>query len=219
MEPLPRSYASTRRSVHALAEHVLCVVRYRAAGRIGLMPVHDGIVTSFDGPVVGLRGVELIDGDRRAPVSTVRAAAQFFGIEPGAPPLWAPVTSLHHDAPLAIDVDGVASLAQWFGVGRTALAAVYPGCTQTLWPEHFDLAVTTAEGHIFGVSPGDANHAKPYLYVVPAGGPVPDGDDHFWSESFGAALGYDRVDSVITAVAFFTLAANRLAASLTEVSS
>ena len=79
------------------------------------------------------------------------------------------------------------------------------------------MAVTTAEGHIFGVSPGDAAHATPYLYVVPAGGPVPDGDARFWAEPFGAALGYDRVDSVITAVAFFTLAANRLTESLLEV--
>jgi hypothetical protein len=220
MEPLPRSYDATRRSVHALAEHVLCASRYAASGRIGLMPVDDGIVTpEFKGRIVGLRGVELIDsrGDRRAPVSTLRAAARFCGVEPGAPPLWEPVTSCELDAPLPIDADGVAALTQWFAVGRSALASVYPGSPLTLWPEHFDLAITSAEGHIFGVSPGDATHTTPYLYVVPAGGPVPDGDDRFWSEPFGASLRYDRVDFAITAVAFFTLAANRLAASLTEV--
>ena len=77
MDPLPTSFASTRVAVHTLAEHVLCAVRYAAVGRIGLSPVGDGIATPpFDGRVVGLRGVELVDtsrhGDRRSTLSTLR---------------------------------------------------------------------------------------------------------------------------------------------------
>jgi len=49
---LPDSFVTTRLAVHALAEHVLCAVRYAAVERIGLAPVPDGIATPpFDGGV------------------------------------------------------------------------------------------------------------------------------------------------------------------------
>src|SRR6266508_1657424 len=98
MQPLPSSFAPTRVAVHTLAEHVLCAARYAAVGRIGLTPVGDGVATPpFDGRVVGLRGVELVDagagGERRFPVTTLRSAGEFFGVVPGVPPLWTPSTN------------------------------------------------------------------------------------------------------------------------------
>jgi hypothetical protein len=217
MNPLPPTFAATRRSAHALAEQVLCAVRYAAVGRIGLDAVDDGIVTpAFGGRVVGLRGVELVDGGRRTAPSTLRDAADFFGVAPGAPPLWKPSTDVDIDEPLAISADGVAALAQWFALSRSARAAVAPDANPTLWPEHFDLAITTANGHIFGSSPGDSTHPAPYLYVVPAERPVPDGDIRFWAEPFGASLGYDSVAGVGDAVTFFAAAADRLAAAHAE---
>jgi hypothetical protein len=218
IELLPPSFAATRRDVHALAEHVLCAVRYAAVGRIGLDAADDGVITpEFAGRVVGLRGTELVDGSRCAPVSTLRDAADFFGVVPGPPPLWEPSTDVDLDEPLTIAADGVAALARWFALGRAALAAIEPDAVPTLWPEHFDLAVTTASGHIFGASPGDATHPAPYLYVVPAAGPIPDGDADFWAEPFGASLGYDRVAGLADAATFFVAAAGRLAANRTEV--
>jgi len=192
-------------------------VRYAAVRRIGLVAVDDGIVTpDFDGRVVGLRGVELVDGSRVAPVSTLRAAAEFFGVEPGVPPLWESSTLVDLDEPLLITADGSTAMAHWFALGRAALAAIEPDTVPTLWPEHFDLAITTTAGHIFGASPGDASHPAPYLYVVPANGPVPDGDARFWAEPFGASLGYATVAGLDDAVTFFTAAADRLATAHTE---
>ena len=103
MDRLPTSFASTRVGVHTLAEHVLCAVRYAAVGRIGLTPVRDGIDTPpFDGRVVGLRLRELVDGgtggERRSPITTIRAAGEFLGVTPGVPPLWTPTTNSNPSA-------------------------------------------------------------------------------------------------------------------------
>jgi hypothetical protein len=209
--------------VHTLAEHVLCAARYEAVGRIGLTPVGDGIATPpFGGRVVGLRGVELVDrgthGDRRSAVTTLRSAGAFFGVAPGAPPLWTPTTNDDPDAVLDVEASAVAALAAWFALVSTALAAVHPSASQTLWPEHFDLAVTVA-GATYGGSPGDATHSEPYLYVTPPGEPVRDGDRQFWNEPFGASLPYDRITGAADAVDFFTEAMARVAATPTEVGS
>ncbi len=88
MQLLSPSFVQTRQATHALAEHVLCAVRYAAVGRIGLSPASDGIVTpAFDDRVVGLRGLELVDsgpgGERRIPVTTLRDAGRFFGVVAG----------------------------------------------------------------------------------------------------------------------------------------
>jgi hypothetical protein len=223
MDPLPTSFASTRVAVHTLAEHVLCAVRYAAVGRIGLSPVGDGIATPpFDGRVVGLRGVELVDtsrhGDRRSTLSTLRSAGAFFGVVPGAPPLWTPSTNGDPDATLDVEVSAVAALAAWFALVSTALATVHRSASQTLWPEHFDLAVTVA-GATYGGSPGDATHSEPYLYITPPGDPVPDGDRQFWNEPFVASLSYDRITGAADAVGFLTEAMARMAAIPTEVGS
>ena len=221
MNPLPASFTSTRIGVHTLAEHVLCAARYAAVGRVGLTPVGDGIVTPpFDGRVVGLRGIELVDtgrdGERRSAVTTLRSAGAFFGVVPGAPPLWTPTTTDDPDAVLAVDAGGVAALADWFALVSSAIATVHPSASQTLWPEHFDLASTVANV-TYGGSPGDATHSEPYLYVIPPGEPVPDGDRQFWNEPFGASLPYRRITDATDAVGFFTEAMARIAAAPTEV--
>jgi hypothetical protein len=221
MRPLPSSFRSTRAAVHTLAEHVLCAARYAAVGRIGLTPVADGIATPpFDGRIVGLRSVDLVDidagGERRRPVTTLRSAGEFFGVLPNVPPLWTPSTSGDHDAVLDIEADAVAALAAWFALASDALAAVHPGVSQTLWPEHFDLAITV-DGATYGGSPGDATHMEPYLYVTPPGDPVPDGDRRFWNEPFGASLAYGRITSERAAAAFFAEARARSTAGPTDV--
>ena len=137
---------------------------------------------------------------------------------PGVPPLWTPTTNSNLDDVLDIDADGVAALAAWFTLVSGALTTVHPAASQTLWPEHFDLAVTVA-GATYGGSPGDATHVAPYLYVTPPGEPVPDGDRRFWNEPFGASLAYDRITGAADAIGFFTEAMARVAASSTEVGS
>jgi hypothetical protein len=215
---LPDSFAGTCLAVHALAEHVLCSVRYQAVGRIGLLPAVEGVATPpFEDRTVGLRGLELVDrrpdGERRAPVSTLRAAAEHFGTEIGPPPLWTPVTSPDPDTPLTIDATDLELLADWFALVGDALAAQAPQAAQTLWPEHFDLAITVNDSGAgrttFGGSPGDALHDQPYVYVLPPFA-VPDGDRSFWNEPFGAARSYDRIAAPGAAAAFFAEAAGRI---------
>ena len=218
LPPLPDSFIGTRLSVHALAEHVLCTVRYAAVGQIGLLPVPDGVETPpFEGRTVGLRGRELVDrrpdGERRAPVTTLRAAAEHFGTMIGPPPLWSPVTSVDPDAPLALDGTDLGLLCRWFALVSDALTTQAPEADQTLWPEHFDLAVTVndtrAGNTIFGGSPGDTEHRQPYVYVVPPA-PVPDGDSSFWNEPFGAARTYDRIANTSSAATFYAEGAARI---------
>jgi hypothetical protein len=223
MLTLPASFPSTRLAAHTVAEHVVCAVRYAAVARIGMTPVEDGYVTpEFSRPengtrAVGLRGGELVDVvdgvERRAPVTTVRGAAEFFGVPPGAPPLWTPTNPLELDAPLAIASDALAALARWFVLGAQALATYAPTAEQTLWPEHFDLAISL-DGATYGVSPGDADVAEPYAYVGPPADPVPDGDRSFWNARFGAARSHDQIDTAADLVAFYAEARRRLLAIL-----
>jgi hypothetical protein len=163
-----------------------------------------------------LRGVELVDtsasGQRRQTVTTLRAAGEFFGVTPAAPPLWRPTTTPDLDAPLAIAMESVMALGAWFRLVSTCLAGIDSNAAQTLWPEHFDLAIT-ADGATYGGSPGDGEHAQPYLYVIPPSGSTPVGDRAFWNESFGASLARDRIDGLDDAVAFFTDAAARIGTS------
>jgi hypothetical protein len=220
VDPLPPSFETTRAAAHRLAEHVLCTARYATVGRVGLTPVGDGIATPpFEGRVVGLRGVELVDagtgGERRSAVTTLRSAGEFFDVVPGAPPLWVATTNGDLDAVLDIAPDAVAALATWFTLVATALTATHPAAPQTLWPEHFDLATTVGEA-TYGGSPGDDDHAEPYLYVIPPS-PVPDGDVGFWGEPFGASLSYSRIAGVADAVAFFEEAQVRVGASSPEL--
>lgn len=77
-----------------------------------------------------------------------------------------------------------------------------------LWLEHFDLAIDTdtPSGRTnFGVSPGDAYHAEPYVYIGPWSAQRP-GDPAFWNASFGATLAEPDVrrstDALATVGAF-----------------
>jgi hypothetical protein len=217
-EVFPSSFVTSRIALHALAEHVLCAVRYQAVGRIGLVPIESGIASPPFGPgnrQVAVIGSDLVDrddrGERREPLSTLRAAARFFDVTPGVPNgMWHPVTSLELDAPLMLDPESVSALHRWFGfaadVHRSfaeAVGNVGPDevPAPTLWPEHFDLATTVGAAN-FGASPGDDSSDEPYLYVGPHDRPFPPAPDGFWNQPYGASLTASAVDSIDTAVAF-----------------
>jgi hypothetical protein len=194
-------------------------VRHRATGRVGLQPSPHGVETPpFDDHerVVGVSGAELVDRrtgapERRAPITTVRAAADFFGVPAGVPGhLWKPVTE-PVDAPFAVDPTAVAALASWFAFVGAALDALRTHADAagaaldplTLWPEGFDLA-TTGAGVNYGGSPGDRFVAEPYLYVGPVDRPFPSSGGPFWNAPFGASLRYGEIGSLEQAVAFLT---------------
>src|SRR5262249_45817787 len=128
---------------------------------------------------------------RRAPLTTLRAAAAFVGVEPGMPDtVYAPSTPLDLDRPLAVDAASAAALAWWFATADEALRAfarevsaelaaaavadpadAAPTPT-TIWPEHFDLALSAGKVN-YGASSGDDAIADPYAYVGPWERPLP----------------------------------------------
>lgn len=211
----PTTDTTTRRSLHAVAEHVLSAALYAANGRIGLRATPRGFGTpefDHDGATrqILVRGTDLEvrdrDTTRRTPITTLRAASELVGIDPGAPrDVYTPTTPLDLDTPLVIDAGQARAIADWYALVDEALeqlraesADERPAMTQ-LWPEHFDLATTIGEVN-YGGSPGDDEHDMPYLYVGPWNPPPRDG---FWNESFGACRPADVVTSVADALAFF----------------
>jgi hypothetical protein len=176
----------------------------------------DGVGTpEFDGRVVALHGTELVDRvdghERMAPVTTLRAAGEFFDVQPGPPPLWTPTTSPRPGDVLDVSEEAVRALAGWLQLVDDGLADFAPDAARTLWPEHFDLAIEL-DGATYGGSPGDDDHAGPYVYVVPPEDPVPDHDRTFWNARFGASRPYDAVHASNDIAAFFHEAQQRLQA-------
>jgi len=150
----------------------------------------------------------------------VRAAAALVGTDPGFP--WTrhpPATELRPDDELELDEGSARVLADWFDLGDRALRRLATGVAPAgtadatpepvVYPEHFDLAITLDEVN-YGASPGDDEHAAPYLYVGPWAG-RPAGDDGFWNASFGAERSLPDVRDVDAAVGFFLEGRQRLA--------
>jgi hypothetical protein len=211
LPPLPArdAFACTRAAWHMLAEHVLARARYDANGKIGLRYTGGGVGTPWfrhrdQDAQVRIEGTNLVaheDGETRsAPVTTVAAAAELAGVEPGAPEeVYAPATSFTPDAPLVLDARSVEFLGAWFGFAALVLEqlraeadpADEPSRVQ-LWPEHFDLSVDLGDERAgrrgtFGASPGDAADPDPYLYVTHW---ADVGEDDYWNEEHfpGATL-------------------------------
>jgi len=134
----PARLAATRDGLHRVAEHLLAAARYAASGEIGLVPAPGGFRTptfGADGRFLAVDGTDLVVGDaattRRAALTTLRAAAEFAGVTPGAPArVYRPATPLDLDGPLMIDPGAARLLAAWYQLGAQALsrlAAEVPG--------------------------------------------------------------------------------------------
>lgn len=208
------AYTRTRRSLHAVAEHVLAAARHRATGRIGLVVSTGGFATPpFDRPtgetVIAVAGTDLVvrddQGPRRRAITTIGDAAELAGIEPGAPAdVYPPETPLDPAAPLHLDAAAAARLADALAAGQRALEVVVDDAARagtdasiTLWPEHLDVATTIDEVNL-GLSPGDDHLDRPYAYV----GPWSPRRGGFWNAPFGAVLPLDELGDDDELVAF-----------------
>ena len=215
----PDDLATTRVSLHRLAEHVLSPARAQANGKIALRFTRGGFGTPFFGDDVQLRvagdqlTVQDAGGKRSARITTLGEMAAYVAphLAPGSPLEDA-------DRPLAVDPAASRFLGDWFGFGASVLEELRSGVGDEhepsrvqLWPEHFDLAVELgreADGRRagYGASPGDELHPLPYLYVTPWAD-VPEGP--LWqTEPFpGAELGYaallEASDQRAAALGFF----------------
>lgn len=116
---------------------------------------------------------------------------------------------------MELDPAATRLLTDWFVLGDQALAefaAIVPGdepSEATLWPEHFDLAIS-AGGVNYGFSPGDGYSSIPYAYVGPHTGPPADGDLDFWNAPFGALRRLGEITSIEQAVEFLLAGRRRL---------
>jgi hypothetical protein len=220
----PATLTATRDAWHRVAEHVLAAALYAATKEITLAPAPGGFATPAFGPdatVLAVDGAELAvtgrSGTRRAPLTTIGAAAEFAGVTPGMPPqVYPPATPLAPGEPLMIDPAAAALLAGWYALGAEAMrrfAAEVVGdqpSAAILWPEHFDLGITAAAVN-YGASPGDGRIPLPYLYAGPHAGPPP-GSPEFWNYPFGAARTITEVSTAEQALAFFRDARSRVLA-------
>jgi hypothetical protein len=211
---------TTRLSLHTVAEHVLGAQQLASKGRIGLRQDVAGFATQPYPYATGERRLVVRGGDivvedddlhgnrttRRGAITTLRAAGELVGSEPGmGTEVYEPTTVCEVDRPLPVDSDAARTLADFLALAQATLtlwsadlADQDPAPIQ-LWPEHFDLATSIAEVN-YGASAGDAGHALPYLYIGPWSPPTMGG---YWNEPFGASLGLDRIDGVEDALDFF----------------
>lgn len=209
-QPLSGSFGMTRDHLHQIAYFALSPARHGVDGKMGLRATPGGFGTpEFEGRVARVDGSLLVheEGGNVATrqISTVRAAAEFFGdsyAEVWFEDFKDPLTPIGPDVALSVDADDSHLIGSWFDFGFEVLDSFRgsgrdaddPSATQ-IWPEHFDAAMETGDSESgkrasYGFSPGDEEHAEPYVYVA-AWGEI-DRSNVYWNdEAFnGSSLSY-----------------------------
>ena len=179
LEAPPTGLQDARRALHGLAEHVISPTRRRDHGEITLRWTLGGFGTPFFGADAQLRVVGDIfvvqtrGGVQKGRLTTLGSAAEFVGYD------LVRTEHLLGSESLAFDPAAGLYLGEVFGFATSVLSELRAEAQAggqpsfvNLWPEHFDVAVelgVEASGHraAFGISPGDADHAEPYVYVAP----------------------------------------------------
>jgi hypothetical protein len=203
--PADEPLVSTRRSLHALAVHVISPLRVQATGNeIALQVRPEGFGTPDlpDGSWIATRGPQLVrvdpSGDEQSiAITSLRAAAHFAGLAE-------PAASALSDEPLEIHAGATHRLADVWATGAEALTAFAadPATRDPspvlLWPEHFNIAIdagteTDNTRATYGVSPGDDDHTEPYAYVSPWTAPTETGPSTFWN-----ATGFTGAERPVT---------------------
>jgi hypothetical protein len=193
--------ASTRLSLHAVAELVLAGPQYAAAGRIALRVTPGGFST-VEGPPVRVEDGAVVAGAGRQRIDghTSRELAALLGLDARRlDDVYAGGPGVDPAAVLAVDPDRARLVTDALATGDAALRSLAGGAEPVLWPEHFDVAVTLDEVN-YGVSPGDGHIAEPYAYVGPWAVPDTDG---FWNAPFGASRRVAELGSPEAVLAFF----------------
>ena len=203
LKPLPETFVATRDALHRVAEELVAPAR-KPHNEIALRQTPGGFGTpefEFEGRRTQVRvdGIELVlarNGDEeRAELTRIAAGGALLG------PQLLPDGVPDDDSPLGLDSVAADRLADFYAFAAYALEQVKSGLgpdddpsDTNLWPEHFDIAFEAgpdAEGKRanYGASPGDDDHAEPYVYVGPWSAST-DGD--LWNATafHGAELGY-----------------------------
>jgi hypothetical protein len=202
---------STRLALHAVAVRVISPLRVQATGNeiaLAVRPGGFGTPDLPDGGWVGVVGTDVVRADgTRAPLRSLRAAAEFVGLADAA--------ALPDDA-LELHAGAATVLAEAWARGAEALELLIAGAAPddapseiNLWPEHFDLAIelgTASARGTYGVSPGDADHEEPYAYVAPWSAPAETGPSTFWNAVGFTGAERPVADEAEELVAFFQAA-------------
>jgi hypothetical protein len=225
--PLPDDFQFARDQLHQIAFYALAPARYAVMGKMGLRATPGGFGTPPYGDRVSrVEGSLLVheQGGNIAtqPITTIRSAAEFFGV--GYEVEWYadfrdPLPAMDPDRPLKVGEAPSSALGEWFGFGFEVLEELRGHGDETdavsevqLWPEHFDAATEMGSEELgqrasFGASPGDAGHLEPYLYV--AAWSEIDRSDPYWNDRHfnGASLPYTALleadDQMRVALDFF----------------
>ena len=222
---VPDGYPAARDAYHRLAYGIVAEARRVANTKFGLRYTRGGFGTPFfgDDEQIRVEGTSLIrqrSGAAEAiEITTLRAAADFLGVEPGTAAAEHDSPELGElDEPLAVDPATGHFLGEWFGRAWAVIEELRltPGAHDVertqLWPGHFDPAIAMGDAEVdgratYGMSPGDHNHDEPYLYVG-AWGEV-DRDDPYWNETTfnGASMSFAELatadDPFVAALTFF----------------
>jgi hypothetical protein len=184
--PIPDDFQFARDQLHQIAFYALSPARYVRMGKMGLRATTDGFGTpEYEGRVSRVEGSLLVheQGGNIAtqPITTIRAAAAFFGVDYDVD--WFtefrdPLPAMDPDRPLKIEETPASALGDWFRFGFEVLEELRGHGTDDddvsevqLWPEHFDAATEMGSAEqgrraSYGASPGDSGHLEPYLYVA-----------------------------------------------------
>jgi hypothetical protein len=213
LEALPDDYQFTRDQLHQVAFYALAPARYRGEGRMGLRSTRGGFGTpEFDGRTARVEANLLVHEQEgnvaTQQITTIRAAAEFYGLEYEVdwfPDFRDPLPAMDPDLSLKVGESAALALAAWFEFGFALLEqARFLGGDDDevsqvqLWPEHFDPAIemgseTGGRRASYGASPGDEGHLEPYLYVS-AWSEI-DKTEPYWNDRHfnGASLPYTEL--------------------------
>ena len=213
VRPLPGDFQFARDQLHQIAFYAIAPARYAVEEKMGLQATPEGFGTpEYDGRVSRVERNLLVheQGGNVATqtITTIRAAAEFFGV--GYDAGWFtdfkdPLPAMDPDGPLKVDEAPAVALADWFVFGFEVLEelAGHGGddddvSSAQLWPEHFDAAIEMGSEDrgrraVYGASPGDPGHLEPYLYVS-AWSEV-DRSNPFWNDRHfnGASLPFTSI--------------------------
>jgi hypothetical protein len=201
------TFESTRRVLHGVAELVLAGPQHARSRTVRLRVTAGGFETVAQ-PELRVDRLDLVSAEGTVALSgTFAGVARAAGVEAQTlREVYSGGPALHPDDPVVLDPAAVEVILDAFAVGDAALRAFAPDLEPVLWPEHFDVAITSDEVN-YGVSAGDEHHARPYAYV----GPWTARRGTFWNQPFGAARPMTDLVDTAALLDFFHEGARRAA--------